>query len=68
MKSSIHAPYSLGYTRATMDLTKCCFFVKRKLIIKHFLDSDCRLQPVYIKMESLVIASQLYCSEYVLIS
>ena len=28
MTSSHHAPYVLGYTRATMDMTKSCNFVK----------------------------------------
>lgn len=65
MKSSIHAPYFLGYTRATMETTICRFFVKKNLILKCFLTSDCRLQLVYIKLESQVIAGQLYCSECV---
>ena len=32
---------------------------------KVLLSSDCRLQLAYMKLESLVIAGQLYCGEYV---
>ena len=42
MTSNHHAPYDLGYTRATMVS----------------LSSDCRLQPACTKLESLVIANQ----------
>ncbi len=66
MTSSHHAPYVLGYTRATMELTIRCQFAKTSLIYKLFLSSDCRLQLAYMKVESLVIAGQLYCGEYVL--
>jgi hypothetical protein len=38
---------------------------EKKLIFKHTLSSDCRLQLAYMKVESLVIAGQLYCGEYV---
>jgi hypothetical protein len=30
MTSSHHAPYVLGYTRATMDMTKSCQFAKTR--------------------------------------
>ena len=35
------------------------------LIFKHIPSSDCRLQLAYMKVESLVIAGQLYCGESV---
>ncbi len=38
---------------------------KNELISKHILSSDCRLQLAYMKVESLVIAGQLYCGESV---
>ena len=38
---------------------------KNKPISKHSLSSDCRLQLAYMKVESLVIAGQLYCGESV---
>ena len=49
MTSNHHAPYDLGYTRATMvsDREK-----------QTRLSSDCRLQPACTKLESLVIANQ----------
>ena len=36
-----------------------------ELIYKLVLSSDCRLQLAYMKLESLVIAGQLYSGEYV---
>ena len=65
MTSSQHAPYVLGYTRATMIMTKSSKFVKISQSRKHSLSSDCRLQLAYMKMESLVIAGQLYGGESV---
>ena len=58
MTSNHHAPYVLGYTRATMAWTK-----GRKIVIlskpqKPSLSSDCSLQLDYMKLESLVIANQ----------
>ena len=58
MTSNHHAPYVLGYTRATMGIT-----TRRKLVIaskslKSTLSSDCRLKPAYMKLELLVIANQ----------
>ena len=65
MTSSQHAPYVLGYTRATMIMTKSCKFARTSQSRKHSLSSDCRLKLAYIKMESLVIAGQLYGGESV---
>ena len=56
--SSLHAPYTLGYTRATMNITNMLQFCKKKLIYKNILSSDYRLQLAYMKVESLVIAGQ----------
>ena len=58
MTSNHHAPYVLGYTRATMDGTEGSQAVRRSESHKAGLSSDCRLQPACMKSESLVIASQ----------
>ena len=58
MTSNHHAPYDLGYTRATMDGTTGCEAVTRSQSLKTVLSSDCRLQLAYMKQESLVIADQ----------
>ena len=58
MTSNHHAPYDLGYTRATMAQTKGSEAVKRSKSQKRRLSSDCSLQPDYMKLESLVIANQ----------
>ena len=58
MTSNHHAPYGLGYTRATMGHTKGGEGVIRSKPQKVFLSSDCRLQLAYMKPESLVIANQ----------
>ena len=58
IKSSHCGPYGLGYTRATMKITKSNKNKKFSLIFKNFLSSDCKLKLVYIKMESQVIANQ----------
>ncbi len=58
MTSNHHAPYDLGYTRATMAETKGGEAVKRSESQKHRPSSDCSLQPGYMKPESLVIADQ----------
>jgi len=50
--------YELGYTRATMKITVSNVNFKFKLIFKNFRSSDCKLQLVYMKLESLVIANQ----------
>jgi hypothetical protein len=59
MTSSQHATYPLGYTRATMVVTKSCKPMKASQFHRHNLSSDCRLQLAYMKIESLVIAGQL---------
>ena len=56
--SSHHAPYDLGYTRATMVGTKRSEAVTWSKPHKANLSSDCRLQLAYMKLESLVIANQ----------
>ena len=58
MTSSHHAPYVLGYTRATMVCTERSEVVRRSKSQKADLSSDCRLQPACMKSESLVIAGQ----------
>src|SRR5699024_6493277 len=58
MTSSHHAPYDLGYTRATMDGTTGCEAATRSKSHKTNLSSDCRRQFAYMKQESLVIANQ----------
>ena len=58
MTSNHHAPYVLGYTRATMDRTKGSKTARWSKSHKTILSSDCRLQLAYMKSESLVIAGQ----------
>ena len=58
MTSNHHAPYDLGYTRATMAATKGCKPARWSKSHKTSLSSDCRLQLAYMKPESLVIADQ----------
>ena len=58
MTSNHHAPYVLGYTRATMAITKSCETVKSSESQKDSLSSDCGLQPAHTKLELLVIADQ----------
>ena len=58
MTSNHHAPYDLGYTRATMKVTKRSEPVRVSKSQKSFLSSDCSLQLDYMKLESLVIANQ----------
>ena len=65
MTSSQHAPYVLGYTRATMAGTKRRHLARASQPQKPGLSSDCRLQLACMKSESLVIAGQPYCGEYV---
>ena len=57
IKSSHCDPNKLGYTCATMEITKSN---KNKFLVnlKGFLSSDCKLQLVCMKSESLVIANQ----------
>ena len=56
--SSHHAPYDLGYTRATMDGTTSSELARASESLKTILSSDCRLQLACMKLESLVIADQ----------
>ncbi len=58
MTSNHHAPYDLGYTRATMDGTEGSETVRFSQSLKAILSSDCRLQLACMKPESLVIADQ----------
>ncbi len=58
MTSNHHAPYVLGYTRATMAGTKGCEPARGSQSQKASHSSDCRLQLAYMKLESLVIADQ----------
>ena len=58
MTSNHHAPYDLGYTRATMDGTTSRKTARFSKSLKADLSSDCRLQLAYMKLESLVIANQ----------
>ena len=65
MTSNHHAPYDLGYTRATMDGTKGSETARLSESHKTILSSDCRLQLACMKPESLVIAGQPYGGEFV---
>ena len=58
MTSNHHAPYDLGYTRATMDSTKGCNTARWSQSQKAGLSSDWSLQLDSMKLESLVIADQ----------
>ena len=58
MTSNHHAPYDLGYTRATMGGTKGCEPARGSESQKAALSSDCRLQLACMKSESLVSADQ----------
>ena len=58
MTSNHHAPYVLGYTRATMATTKSSEYASRSESQKGSLSSDCGLQPAHMKGELLVIPNQ----------
>ncbi len=58
MTSNHHAPYGLGYTRATMVATKGGKPVTASEPQKSHPSSDCSLQLGCMKLESLVIANQ----------
>ena len=64
--SNHHAPYVLGFTHATMAGTVGCDAVRRSESLKAGLSSDRCLQLDTVKLESLVIADQQRCGEYVL--
>ena len=54
MTSSQHGPYAQGYTRATMDGTKCCDAARWSQSQKTVLSSDCSLQ---LRLHEVGIAS-----------
>ena len=58
MTSNHHAPYVLGFTRATMGATKSSEPVTVSKSHKSILSSDCGLQPAHMKSELLVIPNQ----------
>ena len=58
MTSNHHAPYVLGYTRATMACTEGSETARWSESLKAGPSSDCRLQLACMKSESLVIAGQ----------
>src|SRR3954454_10652866 len=65
MTSSHHAPYVQGFTHATMAGTKGCDIARWSESQKAGLSSDWGLQLDPMKSESLVIADQQRCGEYV---
>ena len=65
MTSSHHAPYVLGYTRATLAGTKGCKPVRGSESQKAGPGSDCRLKFACMKAELLVIVDQHCHGEYV---
>jgi hypothetical protein len=65
MTSSHHAPYALGYTRATMAGTTGCDTARWSESLKTGLSSDWSLQLDSMKAELLVIANQQRRGEYV---
>ena len=56
--SNHHAPYDLGYKRATMVTTKRSETERWSGSQKSHPSSDCGLQPAHMKSELLVIADQ----------
>ncbi len=65
MTSSHHAPYVLGYTRATLAGTKGCKPARVSESQKAGPGSDWRLKLASMKAELLVIANQQRRGEYV---
>ena len=65
MTSSHHGPYGQGYTRATMGRTEGNDTARWSGTQKASLSSDWSLQLDSMKSESLVIADQHCCGEYV---
>ena len=65
MTSSPHGLYAQGYTRATMTGTKGCNTARWSESHKAGPSSDWSLQLDSMKSESLVIADQHCCGEYV---
>ncbi len=66
MMSSHHAPYVLGYTRATLAGTEGCELARGSESQKAGPGSDWRLKLASMKAELLVIADQQRRGEYVL--
>ena len=65
MTSSPHGPYAQGYTRTTMVGTEGCDAARWSESQKADLSPDWSLQLDSMKSESLVIADQQCCGEYV---
>ena len=65
MTSGKRAPNALGDTRATMVRAKGSEVARQSESKKPHRNSDCRLKPACMKPESLVIAGQPNCGEYV---
>ncbi len=65
MMSSHHAPYVLGYTRATLAGTEGCELARGSESQKTGPGSDWRLKLASMKSELLVIANQQRRGEYV---
>ena len=65
MTSSHHGLYDQGYTRATMASTEGCQPVTGSKSQKTCRSPDWSLQLDSMKLESLVIADQHCCGEYV---
>ena len=65
MTSSHHGPYGQGYTRATMARTEGCKLAIVSESQKARRSPDWSLQLDSMKSESLVIADQHCCGEYV---
>ena len=63
--SSHHGLYAQGYTRTTMVGTKSSDCASRSESQKPHPSSDRSLQLDFVKLESLVIADQQCCGEYV---
>ena len=63
--SSHHGPYVRGYTRATMGSTEGSYLVTGCQSQKAVHSSDRGLQLDLLKLDSLVIAYQQWCGEYV---
>ena len=58
MTSNHHAPYDLGYTRATMDGTTSSELARVSESLKAILSSDWSLKFGSMKLELLVMAGQ----------
>jgi hypothetical protein len=65
MTSSHHGPYGQGYTRTTMAGTEGCNTARWSQSQKTGPSPDRSLQLDSVKSESLVIADQHCCGEYV---